>query len=463
MTRSHPTSTPTPDSDKESDSDSHLDRLSATSVGDSTGSGTSHGSWEEQIELDDRRKTPPIKPTQMPPIKPSQMPPLSTPYVALSSQQRQRLTAVLHSMVIINEGSGVDPVPLLPTFACRPIDFLDVLLRNLEEDGIKVDGVRLYGGAASYVLSEASSFFNDIDLMVHVNFDATAEHMYLDFIKGAVLKSLREIVRDVLTKWCPSQTATLTDGTLTRAYIAKLYKHTSHDGAENSNIWSLFSFRNFQGRNIEFKFIHTMQRQYKFSIDSWQIDLATLVRNSGGEKLGEVKCYCLFPGLKTALEDLNKKRIRVSNPGEVRGGCFLRYGDLLHKRYNGSNVGDQELEMLERFLKDFYGGTEQNEALDGYLQSHMGACGTSYKVGYLTLLDSLLDSLNDRISSKNLQGAAMTFRTVIRAKINEFRIWRLGTDAAPHPLTVPRIAAPRKLCSVQAQNWRQPAPKLLNE
>jgi len=369
---------------------------------------------------------------------------------------------VLNSMVIINEGSGIDPV--LPTFACRPIDFLAVLLRNLKYAQIQVDSVRLYGGAASYVLSAASSFFNDIDLMITVSFDAAAEHLHLDRIKCAVLKSLREIVREVLAKWCPWQTTTQTDGALTRAYIAKLYKHTSRDGAGNSNIWSLFSFNNFQGRNIEFKFIHTMQRQYKFSIDSWQIDLSTMMQEPAADKIDGVRCYCLFPCLETALEDLDKKRIRVSNPGEVRGGCFLRYGDLLHRLYKRSNTADQELTMLERFLRDFYSLSEQNEALDGYLQSHMSACALSYKVGYLKLLDSLVERLNESIATRNLRCAASTFLSVIKAKIKEFnRVWRLSTEGSHHELTAGRIAVPSKLCNLQAQSWLLLEPLLRNE
>jgi len=445
MTRSSPTSTP--GSDKESDTDSHLDQFSAISLEDSTG--TSHGS------LDECWSSPPNESTQASSCS-------TPPFVTLATQQLRRLTAVLNSMVIINEGSGIDPV--LPTFACRPIDFLGVLLRNLKYAQIQVDSVRLYGGAASYVLSAASSFFNDIDLMITVSFDATAEHLHLDRIKSAVLKSLREIVREVLAKWCPWETATLTDGALTRAYIAKLYKHTSRDGAGNSNIWSLFSFNNFQGRNIEFKFIHTMQRQYKFSIDSWQIDLLTMVREPGEEKLDGVRCYCLFPCLETALEDLEKKRIRVSNPGEVRGGCFLRYGDLLHRLYSRSTIVDQELSMLERFLRDFYSLSEQNEALDGYLQSHMSACTLSYKVGYLKLLDSLVERLSDSIATRNLRCAASTLLSVIKAKIKEFnRVWRLSTDASPHQITVGRIAASSKLSNLQAESWLLLQPLLRNE
>jgi len=431
MTRSSPNSSP--GSDKESDTDSHLDQFSAISVEES--SGTSHGSIEECWP------TLPVKTVQMSPCQ-------TVPFITLASQQFRRLTAVLNSMVIINEGSGFDQA--LPTFACRPIDFLGVLLRNLRYAQIQVDSVRLYGGAASYVLSEASSFFNDIDLMITVTFDPTTEHLHLDRIKSAVLKSLREIVREVLLKWCSWQTTTLSDGALTRAYIGKLYKHNSRDDAGNSNIWSLFSFNNFQGRNIEFKFIHTMQRQYKFSIDSWQIDVSTMIREQQGHKLDGVRCYCLFPCIETALEDLDKKRIRVSNPGEVRGGCFLRYGDLLHRLYNGSSVANKELTMLERFLTDFYSLSEQNEALEGYLQSHMSACSLSYKIGYLKLLNDLVDRLSDSIESRDLSCAACTLLSVIKAKTKELnRVWRFSTEVGLHSITMGRIAAPSELCNMQ--------------
>jgi len=444
MSRSSTTSTP--GSDKESDTDSHLDQFSAISFEDSTE--TSHGS------LDECWSSPLNKTAQMSPCP-------IPPFVTLATQQLRRLTAVLNSMVIINEGSGVDTV--LPTFACRPIDFLGVLLRNLKYTQIQVDSIRLYGGAASYVLSEASSFFNDIDLMITVTFDPAEEHLHLDRIKCAVLKSLREIVREVLTKWCPWQTAMLNDGALTRAYIAKLYKHNSRDDAGNSNIWSLFSFNNFQGRNIEFKFIHTMQRQYKFSIDSWQIDLSNIVQELAGDKLDEVRCYCLFPYLETALEDLEKKRIRVSNAGEVRGGCFLRFGDLLFRLYDGSSVSNKEqLTMLERFLTDFYSLSEQNEALEGYLQSHMSACALSYKIGYLKLLDGLVDTLSDSIATRDLNCAASTLLSVIKAKIKEFnRVWRLSTEASS--ATTGCIVAPSKICNMQAQSWLLLQPLLHSE
>merc|ERR1719192_699505 len=113
--------------------------------------------------------------------------------------------------------------------------------------------------------------------MIHVDFNAMAQYLYMDGIKYVVLISLREILMDVLSNYCQLQipeATILDDTTLTRTYIAKMYRQCNDNlGNDNSNIWSLFSFNNFEGRNIEVKFVHTLKRQYTFSIDSWQIDL----------------------------------------------------------------------------------------------------------------------------------------------------------------------------------------------
>jgi hypothetical protein len=41
-------------------------------------------------------------------------------------------------------------------------------------------------------------------------------------------------------------------------------------GVKPGDCWSLISFRNDKGRNIELKFVACMQRQYEFTMDSFQ-------------------------------------------------------------------------------------------------------------------------------------------------------------------------------------------------
>jgi len=274
--------------------------------------------------------------------------------------------------------------------------------------------------------------------MIHVDFNAVAQHLYLDGIKCVVLKSLREIVTDVLSNSGMAKLPTesiLDDRALTKAYISKMYRHIRSDdnlGSDDNNIWSLFSFNNYQGRNIEVKFVHTLKRQYTFSIDSWQIDLSNLLPNI---KLNQRRaqlsdgqsaiCYCLYPDIKVAYEDVTKKHIRVIEPETVRGGCFLRYGDLLHKGYSASlsikSIIELELVMLERFLTDFDNRSKQSEALARYLQSHMGSCTPAYKLRYLRLLDGIVNRLKDHIGANDLLITAFTLNSVIKEKVHKFQ------------------------------------------
>jgi len=297
----------------------------------------------------------------------------------LDEQMIQRLLAVLNSMVVVN-GSVVG----YPTFAVRPIDFLEVLKRNLEEAApqITVERCCLYGGAATYCMCPTyCHIFNDIDLVIHVNFDKMNMHIHLDRIKSIVLGSLREVVKHCLrTHPLQTQVDNLDDATLTVAYIQKMYKHTPNDGVRD--IWSLFSFRNYEGRNLEVKFVHTLERCYKFSIDAWQIDLSTNFLRQVQEFWSKRRAIhdlstnveCKYPDFHRALQDVSEKVIRVIKPESVRGGCFLRYLHLLNQGYlpalHGKEQLKQEYHMLSRFCKDFPSQYLQIKQISTYMTTH---------------------------------------------------------------------------------------------
>lgn len=311
----------------------------------------------------------------------------------------RRLVGVMNSGVIVN-----GKVDHCPTFAVRPLDFLDVLKRNLKqaEPSITVTRCSLYGGAATFCMS-SEYFFNDIDLVIHVNFDKKSMHLHLDRIKTLVLMSLREVVQECLSHTKPPRPTNLDDAVLTSAYIQKMYKHTG--SACDNNIWSLFSFRNYEGRNLEVKFVHTLERCYKFSIDAWQIELGSAFLKQVQQYLaGDIPLqdlvthvYCKFPNIKNALDDVKDKVIRVIDPQTVRGGCFLRYLDLLHKGYHPSKIDSkrqqQECDMVSRFMQDFPDAVSQQKAVSTYMQTHMSLSHQNFKMGFLKLLVSLVDRL----------------------------------------------------------------------
>jgi len=456
-------------SDKDSDTDSHTDQSIRTSAECSTVTNYAI-SWEEAPEQGDSEAKWASENISSLPVH---SPPLVTqPAMYLNAPQLQRLKAILNNMVMINSNEvSSTGQPSLPTLACRPIDFVDVVLQNLAISEIPVVDVRIYGGAASYVISGFSSY-NDIDVMIHVDFNPFAQHLYLDGIKCVILKSLREILTNVYSKCRPTQipTASILDDTmLTRAYIAKKYRHirsSDNPSSDESNIWSLFSFNNIRGRNIEIKFVHSLKRQYTFSVDSWQIDLSYFLPSRNKRVMQESNrfgaiCYCLYPDLDVAIEDVKKKRIRVIKPETVRGGCFLRYGYLLHKGYNPAclrGIIKQELVMLERFLVDFGNQTKQSEALEGYLQSHMGARPPAEKFHYLRLLDEIVDGLNKRVGPGKLPCAASTLTDVIKAKIYNFQTMCKVSHVVPQLGVTLHHMAPRRFYKIQ-NVLAQPRPK----
>lgn len=382
-----------------------------------------------------------------------------TKAMLLDKTQVKRLMAVLNAMVIVNSSqpSHLHQQTLaLPTFACRPIDFIEVLLRNLEEAEVCFKGVRLYGGAASYVISESAAFYNDIDLMIHIDFDTQGLHFFLDKIKECVLKSLREIVSEILHKMTDkAYLYPMDDMSLTSSYVAKMYKHAGDPAPLGKppekdsllNIWSLFSFNNFQGRNIEVKFVHTLERQYKFSIDSFQIDLSKEFLLIGQHYQNEwqldeatwpsTTCHCLYPDLKQALADVKNRRIRVLRPDTVRGGCFLRYAGLLARNFN-KDPDLPEVKMCTRFLSDFEDLNAQSKAVDSYMHNHMGACGSHYKREFLRKLEETVNRLLPDIEDEAVSKSAESLATVVRTKLVNFdRPNPHDSWAAPHQTRLP--------------------------
>merc|ERR1712183_560853 len=153
---------------------------------------------------------------------------------------------------------------------------------------------------------------NDIDVMIHVDFKSDAQCLYFSGIKSAILQTLRELIFELIENDSKGQRQipknSIRDEALTSAYITKIKKITR----ENLDMWSVYSI----SQNIDIMIVHTLNRQYRFSVDSFCIDLFNST------------AYSLYPDYKLAHEDMKKKVIRVLEPEAVYGGCFLDYGLL---------------------------------------------------------------------------------------------------------------------------------------
>jgi len=145
----------------------------------------------------------------------------------------------------------------------------------------------------------------------------------------------------------------------------------------------------FPGRNIELKFVHSMKRQYEFSVDSFQIILDTYLSfrqasaeiNRGLEMSDSfhptVVAESVYGDFIASLRHLHQRRICTHKPEEIRGGGLLRYCNLLARDYIPGDFGDSpeeiarlEKHMCARFFIDFSDIEQQRRKLMSYLDSH---------------------------------------------------------------------------------------------
>ena len=93
--------------------------------------------------------------------------------VYLTAQHLHKLQRILISTIPIYPSPSTST---FPTLHITPKDFLRRLLFKLKEHSIDISTVRLYGGAASYVLISDSDFaYRDIDIVIQIKTALSSE------------------------------------------------------------------------------------------------------------------------------------------------------------------------------------------------------------------------------------------------------------------------------------------------
>ncbi|XP_006825326.1 terminal nucleotidyltransferase 5A-like [Saccoglossus kowalevskii] len=300
-------------------------------------------------------------------------------FQVLSYEQVQRLDGVLQDTVPVH-GRGN-----FPTLEVNLKDLVNIVRKNLKEEGVEVRDVRLNGGAASYILSTEHQTYNDLDLIFGV--DLTEETF--SKVKNAVLDSLLNFLPEGVSK------DRMAHCTLKEAYVQKMVKVCN-----DNDRWSLISLTNNRGKNVELKFVDSMRRQFEFSVDSFQIVLDKLLlfyeysevsmnSNFYPTVIGE----SVFGDFNEALHHLRNKLIATRNPEEIRGGGLLKYCNLLVRDYHPSShdrIKSLERYMCSRFFIDFSDLQQQQQKLESYLANHFIGEETS-KYNYLMTLRGVVD------------------------------------------------------------------------
>lgn len=278
-----------------------------------------------------------------------------------------------------------------PTLEVIPKDFIKLLMKKLNELCFSLADLRLNGSTASYVINGQSDdqddySYNDLDLIFNVKLSTSEDFMK---IKNSVLETLIEFLPAEVSR------ERISTCTMKEAYVRKMVKVTN-----KSDVWSLISLTNEEGRNIELKFVDSMKRKFEFSVDSFQIVLDSLLKFHDVTK--EVKMSeTIFPSVEAesvygdfeeARYHLRNKLIATKSPEEIRGGGLLKYCSLLCRDFHpvSDEIRCMEKYMCSRFFIDFKDVSCQRQKLESYLSSH-SLNNVEKRYRYLTILYDVVE------------------------------------------------------------------------
>ncbi|XP_020820212.1 terminal nucleotidyltransferase 5D [Phascolarctos cinereus] len=279
----------------------------------------------------------------------------------LSWDQVKILDQVLSEVIPIH-GRGN-----FPTLEVKTKDVILVVQDELQKREIIIKDIRLNGSTASHILAkQKGTTYKDLDIIFGIGYLGERE---FHVVKEGVLNCLQDFLPKGVNK------EKITTYTMKDAYVQKMVKVSNeHDR------WSLISLSNNTGKNMEFKFVHLLRRQFEFSVDSFQIILNNLlaVYRDASYVLSEdsspvIVAESMYGDFEEAMNHLQHKLISTKNPEEIRGGGLLKYSNLLVRDFKPASeteIKTLERYMCSRFFIDFPDVTEQQKKIESYLRNH---------------------------------------------------------------------------------------------
>ncbi|OAF70431.1 hypothetical protein A3Q56_01842 [Intoshia linei] len=316
----------------------------------------------------------------------------------LSQKQKFRLANILTSKIPIH-GKGD-----FPTIDVELMDFITKLADSISSSQINLNGVRLNGTTASYILANPdynnTVTYTDIDLIFCVDL---SDSQAFELVRTAVFETLLSLIEDY----------SMSINNIIDAYVVKMLKIDTP-----SDCWSLIALSNNLGRNLEIKFVDKIQRQFEFSVDSFQIELMPLLKegeyefndmdnsvnstSSLSSSLGSITfndvnstlkpnqeprdtnvirkivysnlyAESVYGNFNIALYHLNHKMIVTRAPENIRGGGLLKYVSLVLQNYRFNKYNDINnliIFMCSRFFIDFKKFEMQRIQIEKYISSH---------------------------------------------------------------------------------------------
>jgi len=337
---------------------------------------------------------------------------------ALTFAQITKLDEVLKQAVEINSRRSS-----FPALMVTPVQMVKTIKKKLISDNIAVHDIRLNGSAASYCIADDKQTivnYKDLDLIFHVTIKGERD---FHFIREHVLQSLLDFFPEGFSK---DQISTCA---LEDCYVHKQVKVNT--GYRSGDRWSLISLHSGSSCGLDFKFVDRMNRQYRFSTDSFQIFLDSYFQLEGLDCIQDgtvelkstffptVQAFSAYGDYAEAEYHLNNRLIRTKNPEEIRGGGLFKYCNLLtaqYKPYNSDEMDTQERTMCTRFFIDFQDPSRQSSELQKYFNSHYSDCEVTEGVYFLNYLLSVIRKSSvqvlDNSVRSNFENMVIALRTI---------------------------------------------------
>ncbi|CAF1071891.1 unnamed protein product [Adineta ricciae] len=208
--------------------------------------------------------------------------------VYLTCEQIEKLKHVLDRSIPICSSSP----STFPTLNLTPRYFLRQVLWKLKENSIDISSIRLNGGAASYVLVNDPKFaYRDIDILIYINTPLSSEQKTSLFSSNneAYSCDVWTIIKYIICSCLIEHIASTTSSSqqYTHHYLSTVldtYTNKNIKISSKQDSWALLSLQNNCGQNLELKFVEHIKRQWQFSVDSFQINLESLLYEKHGSQ-----------------------------------------------------------------------------------------------------------------------------------------------------------------------------------
>ncbi|KAK0138036.1 Terminal nucleotidyltransferase 5A [Merluccius polli] len=339
---------------------------------------------------------------------------------------------------------------------------LQVVRARLEQQGVTVRDVKLNGSAASHVLHQDNGLgYKDLDLIFGLS---RTDHKTFQLVKDVVLDCLVDFLPEGVCRQRISPMA------LKDAYVQKLVKVCN-----DTDRWSLISLSNNTGKNVELKFVDTLRRQFEFSVDSFQINLDSLLLfdRCSDTPMSEafhptVQGESMYGDVEEALGHLRTKTIATRSPEEIRGGGLLKYCHLLARGFrpaSEAHMKQMQRYMCSRFFIDFPDIGEQQRKLEAYLQNHFAGMEHKRYECLATLRRVVDESTVCLMGHERRQTLALISALALRAMAEQNAIPALANVTCyyqPAPYVrdvnfsnyyVAQVQSPMATCSSAYQTW----------